>query len=68
MSADQKPWAFIAHKDGRWAGITSADVPKKDLRKFIGDFVADGFAITTVYNQDEYHATIAKMKPKRGDR
>jgi len=39
VSEQQKPWAFIAHKDGYWAGVGSATMPKRDLRKFIGDFV-----------------------------
>ena len=62
MSEQQKPWAFIAHKDGYWAGVGSATMPKRDLRKFIGDFVTDGFSITTVYSREEYQRTLAGLK------
>ncbi len=57
-----EPWAFIAHKDGCWAGVAAANMPKRDLRKFLGDFAADGFAILTVNSRDEYNAALAKMK------
>lgn len=55
-------WAYIAHKDGYWAGIISATVPKKDLSKFLGDFAGDGFSILTVNNRDEYNAALAGMQ------
>lgn len=57
-----EPWAFIAHKDGRWAGVAAANMPKKDLRKFLGDFAADGFEIMTVKSRDEYNAALAKLR------
>lgn len=57
-----EPWAFIAHKDGYWAGVAAADMPKKDLRKFLGDFAAAGFAIMTVHSRPEYNAALASLK------
>lgn len=54
-------WAFIAHKDGYWAGIASATLPKRELRKFLGDFAAEGFSITTVEDRAEYERLIAPM-------
>lgn len=57
-----KPWAFIAHKDGCYAGIASAELPKRDLRKFLGDYAADGFSILSVNNREEYDAEMAKLK------
>ena len=64
-----EPWAFIAHKDGQWAGVAAANMDRKDLRKFLGDFAAEGFALMTVYNRDEYEAVLKAMdmwQPKRG--
>lgn len=55
-------WAFIAHKDGKWAGLASATLSKKELRKFLGDFAADGFLITTVESREEYNRVIGAMK------
>jgi hypothetical protein len=54
-------WAFIAHKDGKWAGVAAASLPKRELQKFLGDFAADGFSITTVENRDEYNRIIGSM-------
>ena len=58
-------WAYIAHKDGKWAGIASAKQPKRALRKFLGDFAADGFSITTVEDREEYNRVIGGLAPWR---
>lgn len=58
-----EPWAFIAHRDGYWGGVAASTLPKNDLRKFLGDFAADGYAIMTVYNRDEYNAALANLRP-----
>ena len=55
-------WAFIAHKGGYWAGVISAEVPKSDLKRFLGDFGVDGFDITTVHSREEYLAKIKELK------
>lgn len=60
--SETTPWAFIAHKDGYWAGVASSTLPKKDLREFLGDFAADGFSIMTVYSRDEYNAAFGTFK------
>ena len=57
-----EPWAFIAHKDGRWAGVAVGNLPKRDLKKFLGDFAADGFAIDTVFSREEYDAKLKTLK------
>ena len=57
------PWAFIAHKEGFWCGVASATLPKRDLRKFLGDFAANGFAIMTVNSRAEYLKVIDNLKP-----
>lgn len=56
-------WAYIAHKDGYWCGVASPELPAKDLRKFLGDFAADGFSIMTVHSREEYDAVLTDMKP-----
>lgn len=57
-----KPWAFIAHKDAHWAGVIAADATKKEIKKFLGEFAADGFSILTVHNRDEYNKVLDTMK------
>ena len=57
-----EPWAYIAHKNGYWAGIASPEMGKKELRKFLGEFAADGFAITTVINREEYDAFMSTLQ------
>lgn len=57
-----EPWAFIGHRDGYWAGVASATMPPKDLKKFVGEMVADGMSITTVYSRDEYNKVLGGMK------
>lgn len=60
---NDKPWAYIAHKDGYWCGVASPELPAKDLRDFLGDFAADGFSIMTVFSREEYDAALKDMKP-----
>lgn len=59
MADDRKPWAFIAHRSGKWAGVISADSTASEVRKFVGGFAAKGCAIMTVYDRDEYNAALA---------
>jgi hypothetical protein len=40
-----QPWAYIAHKDGIWSGVT---IPDKGAGKFLAGFIKKGCAITTV--------------------
>lgn len=54
----REPWAFIAHKDGRWGGLCVAD---KDAGKFLAPFINKGYSVTTVYSRDEYLAELAKL-------
>ena len=58
----QMAWAFVAHKDGYWAGVCSPAVGKRELKKFTGDFVAAGFSITVVNSRDEYNDMLGKLK------
>lgn len=62
MTEKRKPWGYVAHKGEYWAGVASAEMPRKDLAKFLGDFAADGFSIKTVFDREEYLATIKSMK------
>lgn len=56
--AGRVPWAFIAHKNGRWGGVTVAD---EDAGKFLARFIKKGYAVTTVYSREEYKAELAKL-------
>lgn len=53
-----EPWAYIAHKDGKIGGMIAGDAGKKNLKEFLGDFAADGFALQTVNSRAEYLAFI----------
>jgi hypothetical protein len=57
-----QPWAYIAHKDGIWSGVT---IPDKGAGKFLAGFIKKGCAITTVYSREEYNAELAKLKTRR---
>lgn len=61
MAEQASPWAFIAHKDNHWAGVTVAD-GSRGCGKFVADFVRDGFSILTVYSREEYTKTLDGMK------
>ena len=55
-------WAYVAHKDGYWAGACSGThLSKKEIAKFTGDFIADGFSITPCSNREEYDRLIESM-------
>lgn len=56
------PWAYIAHKDGYWVRVTSADLPREQLSECIGSSVLAGFEITTVHSREEYTAVMDKLK------
>lgn len=62
MSDGRKPFAFIAHKDGYWAGVCSPEIPKRELQKFLGDFAASGFSIMTVDDRDSYNRQLETLK------
>lgn len=62
QTAERKPWAFIAHRDGHWHGIFSAALPKRDLQMALGEAVEGGSSIITVYDREEYERELAKLK------
>jgi hypothetical protein len=65
--SEREVWTYVAHKDGMFAGAISGslDTPerkatpaeakkwKKEIAKFCGDFIADGFLITPTYSMAE---------------
>lgn len=63
MSDNRIPWAFVAHKDGFWAGLASARLPRHDLTKFLGEFASEGFTISTVHDRAEYDALLLTLQP-----
>lgn len=56
-------WSYICHKDGHWAGLVSPEVGKKELARFLGQFAAEGFSISSVASRDEFDAKMATLKP-----
>lgn len=64
-----EPFVYVSTKDGMFAGAVSAScgVPskekswKKEVAKFCGDHIVEGFSITTVYSREEYEALIKGM-------
>lgn len=57
-----KPWAYVAHKDGYWAGIISPDAGKKQISEFMADFAERGFTITTAHNEVEHKAVLDRLR------
>lgn len=53
-----KPWAIVAVKNGKFGGVITAECSKRDLNKFTGDFVADGYTVKPVANRLEYLALL----------
>ena len=62
ITRETAPWAFIAHKDGKWGGVCAADIPAKEIGKFTVEFIASGFDIKTVFSREQYLAELAKLK------
>ena len=58
-----EPFAYVAHKDGRWGGVCSALAGKKSVKEFIAEFLADGFTIQPVATRDEYDELTTKLAP-----
>ncbi len=56
-----KAWAYIAHKDGYWAGVASATLSSQSLAEFMREFLDDGFSIMAVASRDEYDTALNKL-------
>lgn len=71
--SDKVPWAHIAIKGTHFGGVISATLDgdggpkvsakeaakwKREVAKFCGNFIADGYEIKTVYGRDEYKAIL----------
>ena len=74
--AEREVWVYVAHKDGKYAGAISGTLDvalqhkptkaearkwKKEVAKFCGDFIADGFTITPTYSAEECEALTKGM-------
>ncbi len=77
MTTETKtPWAHVAFKGDHFGGVIAADlreggldVPEKEVKKwkrevakFCGDFIADGYEVKTVYSRTEYNAFLDGLK------
>lgn len=66
---DARPvWAWIAHRDGRWASILANAGPKRSIARDLAKCAADGLTITPVYDRDEYNTLLASLKPWKAER
>lgn len=54
-----KPFCYVAHKNGYWAGVTC---PNEDSGKFLAEFIDDGFSITTCATREEYDTLLGGMQ------
>lgn len=72
MPDAREPWAHIAHKDGKFVGVISADLGsqatvkmakswQRTVARDTGRWIAMGFTVTTVYSREEYSAFIDGM-------
>ncbi len=61
MHVMPEPWAYIAHKDGKWGGVAYAKIGV-GLPAWIGSYAMDGFSITTVFSREEYKAVTENME------
>lgn len=76
VSSPRTPWAHIAHKNGQWCGLIAANHDdgtepppsakmvkewKREVAKFCGEHIAEGFEIKTVYSREEHKAFMATV-------
>lgn len=54
----RKPWAFVCHKGNRFGGAVSATYPKREVAKFLAEFIADDYEVVAVFDRPEYLALI----------
>lgn len=57
-----RPFAYVAHKDGKLAGVCSTLVSKASLREFFDDF-SDDFTLQPTATRQEYDTLIESLKP-----
>lgn len=72
MAEEREVWSYVAHRNGEFAGAIAGSLPecdakankrwRKDIAKFCGDFIANGFEITRVYDRAEYEALTKPMR------
>lgn len=55
-------WAYVAHKNGYWAGVCSPAVGKRELKEFLAEFAAEGFTLTPVFDRAEYNVLLDTMQ------
>ena len=73
---EREVWTYVAHKDGMFAGAISGTLDvamdrkptkreaaqwKKEVAKFCGGFIANGFTITPTYSAEEATALTKDM-------
>lgn len=54
-----EPWAFVAHKNGKWLGAAAADAGIDLIKEFYTDQA--GNTITPVYSRDEFNTFVKSL-------
>ena len=68
----KKSWAHIAHRDGVWCAVISAEISenptptqrkkwKKAVAKELASWIVDDWRVLTVYSREEYASAIGSM-------
>jgi hypothetical protein len=58
-------YAYIAHKEGYLGGVVSAEIPAKNLAKYLASFIKAGCDIKATDSAEEYLANVKTLKPWR---
>lgn len=58
-----KPWAYVAIKDGAFHGAITADAPPASVRDFVCEAVECGRDIIAARNRDEYQQMLRPPCP-----
>jgi hypothetical protein len=58
---DPTPFGYVIHKDGKFGGVISSSCSRKDIAKFCGDAIADGYTVTKVSDRAAYLALLDQL-------
>jgi hypothetical protein len=61
------PFAYVAHKDGKWGGVCSIFAGRASVKEFLAEFAADGFTLQPVYSREEYVSLLDSLRPWHSD-
>ena len=73
MTENKKAWAHIAHRDGVWSAVISAEIKEhptekqrakwqKTVAKELASWIVDGWHVLTVHSREEYESAMNSMR------